>query len=98
MLKVALVLAVSPAAAGDLEQGWHVIRPVIHRTAEQKSAAMRSASVVVLAQIQATEVFPEPRMVEKPPEAGGPMVPEIPLHLARISAKRLISMRGDLPE
>jgi hypothetical protein len=90
-----LALAAVPCFATDFENAWHVIRPIIHANDEQKTTAMRSASIVVLAEIQEVEVFDKPRVVEKPAAVGGPMVPTIPLHLARISAKRLLTIRGN---
>jgi hypothetical protein len=89
-----LALVAVPCFGSDLENAWHVIRPIIHAKDEQKAAAMRSASLVVLAEIQAVEVFDKPRGVEKPPEVGGPMIPVIPLQLARISAEPLLTLDG----
>jgi hypothetical protein len=96
ILTLALVTAL--CFGGDLENAWHVIRPIIHAKDEQRTASMRSASVVVLAEIQAVEVFERPREVEKPAEVGGPMIPVIPLHLARIWAKPLLTVAGNANE
>ena len=71
-----LALVTAPCFGGDLENAWYVIHPIIHAKDEQRAASMRSASLVVLAEIQAVKVFEKPREVEKPPEAGGPMIPD----------------------
>lgn len=71
------------------------LRPVIHANDEDRYGAMKSAPIVVLAEIQKTKVFEEPRIVEKPPGIGGPSVPAIPLYLAEISAKIILSLRGN---
>jgi hypothetical protein len=95
-LRLALLsaIAISVAVANDLEKPWSIIRPVIHADDEQKAEAMRSAPLIFLAKIEAVELYSEPRQVEKPESVGGPMVPVIPLHLARISAKPLLFLRG----
>ena len=93
-----LARVTAPCFGSDLENAWHVIRPIIHAKDEQRAASMRSASLVMLAEIQAVEVFEKPREVEKPPEVGGPMITVIPLHLARISAKPLLTVDGTANE
>jgi hypothetical protein len=93
-----LALVAAPCFGSDLENAWHVIRPIIHAKDEQKAAAMRSVSLVVLAEIKAVELFEKPQEVAKPPEVGGPMIPAIPLHLARISAKPLLIIDGTVNE
>jgi len=94
-LAVASAISIPLVLADDLERASHLIRPVIHARDEDKLAAMKSASVIVLAQVQDIALFSEAREVEKPPEVGGPMVPVIPLYLAKISAKPLLNIRGD---
>ena len=94
----ALALVAAPCFGNDLEDAWYVIRPIIRAKDEQKAASIRAASLVVLAEIQAVEVLEKPRDVEKPPEVGGPMIPFIPLHLARILAKPLLTLNGTANE
>jgi hypothetical protein len=55
---------------------------------------MKSAPLILLVEIVSSELTGDMRMLGKSPETGGPMVPEIPLHLARIQAKVLIAVRG----
>jgi hypothetical protein len=55
---------------------------------------MRSAPVILLVRLAGLTLTGDARSVEKPPEVGGPMVPTIPLHLARISADVLLTLRG----
>ena len=51
--------------------------------------------MVVIAEIEETKLISsKPRDVEKPPGIGGPMAPRIPLHLAKMSARVLLTMRG----
>lgn len=90
---IALVL-VSAAVTVNCRSPWDEIRPVIHAKEEERIAAMRSAPIIILAEIQHANLFGRPRDVEKPPEVAGPMVPRIPLHLAYISAKVLRTLRG----
>jgi len=70
------------------------IRPIIHALDEDRYQAMKSAPVIVLAEIQDAKLVSGPRPVQKPTEVGGPMSPTIPLYLARISAKVLLTFRG----
>lgn len=55
---------------------------------------MKSAPTIIVAEIQRAKLFSKPREVEKPATIGGPMVPRIPLYLAEMSAKVLLSLRG----
>jgi hypothetical protein len=80
--------------AADFDKAWNTIRPIIFADDEQKTTAMRTAPLIFVAKIQDTDVHGEPRQVEKPASVGGPMVPTIPLYLARISAKPLLFLRG----
>ena len=72
----------------------NVIRPVIYAQDDQAASAMRSAPVILLVRITGLKLTGDVRNVEKPPEVGGPMVPAIPLHLARITADVLLTLRG----
>jgi hypothetical protein len=56
---------------------------------------MTSAQIIVLAEIEDTKLISGARMVEKPPDTAGPQAPAIPLHLARIVAKSLLTLRGE---
>ena len=76
--------------ADDLQRAWEMIRPIIHASNEHKLAAMRSASLIFVAEIQGVELYNEPRQVETPAAIGGPMIPMIRLYLARISGKPLL--------
>jgi hypothetical protein len=83
--------------ADDLDQAFRLILPVIHARAEDKLAAMKSASTIVVAQVRETRLSSTFREVEKPLEVGGPMVPVIPLYLAKIAARPLLTIRGKAP-
>jgi hypothetical protein len=72
----------------------NVIRPVIYAQNDQAAFAMRSASVILLVRIAGLKMIGDVRSVGKPPEVGGPMLPTIPLHLARIGADVLLTLRG----
>ena len=72
----------------------NVIRPVIYAQDDQAAFAMRSAPLILLIRIAGLQMTGDVRTVEKPPEVGGPMVPAIPLHLARIRADVLLTLRG----
>jgi hypothetical protein len=87
LLAVALLTAAcnSPSRA---------IRPVIHARDEDKYQAMKSAPVILLAEIVNAKLISGARQVEKPKEVAGPMTPTIPLHLARVSARVLLTLRG----
>jgi hypothetical protein len=69
------------------------IRPVIHAKDEDRIAAMRAAPIIVVAEIQNRRVFSKPQEVVMP-SAVNPMVASIPLNLAEISAKVLLTVRG----
>lgn len=71
-----------------------VLRPVIYALEAEAAMAMRSAPVILV--VEVTKVTPtgDMRIVEKPPGVGGPNTPTIPLNLARIEAKVLLTLRG----
>jgi len=85
-------------AAGLLTVGcrspWDVIRPAIQAKDQDRIAAMKSAPMIVVAEVEDTNVFARPRSVQKPMEIGGPIASNIPLHLAQVSAKVLLTLRG----
>jgi hypothetical protein len=66
---------------------------VIHARGEDKYQAMKSAPLVVLAEIVSAELVRGAKR-RKAPGVGGPMTAIIPLHLAQISAKILLTLRG----
>jgi hypothetical protein len=70
------------------------IPPVIHARDEDKYQAMKSVPLIILAEVVNAKLVSEARDVEKPQEVGGPMTPTIPLHLARITVKVLLTLRG----
>jgi len=70
------------------------IQPVIHARDEDKYQAMKTAPVILLAEIVGAKLVSGAREVEKPKEVGGPMAPTIPLHLARVSARVLLTLRS----
>ena len=73
----------------------NAIIPVIPASASARAAAMKSAPIIVIAEIQIAGLTSrQPKEVEKPEGIGGPMVPRIPLYLAKISAKPLLTVRG----
>jgi hypothetical protein len=91
------------AAAGLVTATCHPVQdaivPVIPATASARAAAMKSAPVVVIAEIQSESlVSKRPKQVEKPEGIGGPMAPRIPLYLAKITAKALLTLRGAEPK
>ncbi|MGH9628375.1 MAG: hypothetical protein ACRD7E_08565 [Bryobacteraceae bacterium] len=55
---------------------------------------MKSAPLVVFAEVVSAKLVSRARQVEKPHAVPGPMTPTIPLHLARISANVLLTLRG----
>ena len=59
---------------------------------------MRSAPLILLVKISALSLTGDRRCVEKPSEVGGPMCPAIPLHLARITADVLLTLRGPVQD
>jgi hypothetical protein len=85
LLAAALCTAASPA---------NRIPTVIHAREEDKYQAMKSAPLIILGEVVNAKLISEARDVEKPKEVGGPMTPTIPLHLAQISAKVLLTLRG----
>src|SRR5437868_6928445 len=74
-----------------------VLKPVIHAVDQDAVQAMRSAPFIAVVEVTDAELTGDMRMVNKPPEVGGPMIPAIPLHLARIRANVLVPIRGALP-
>jgi len=72
-----------------------LIRPVIHALEEDKYQAMKSAPIIVLAEILNAGPASEVRNVEKPSGIGGPMAPTIPMILMRISARVVFGLRGN---
>jgi hypothetical protein len=70
------------------------IRPVIHARPEDKYAAMKSAPVIVIAEVLDYKLISGPHQVERPSDALNPRSSMIPLHLARMSANVLFSLRG----
>jgi len=87
------MLAVAFVTAG-CQSSPEAIRPVIH-TNEDRIAAMRSAPIILVAEIQGAKLLPgDPRAVDKPPNIGGPMAPRILLDLAEISATVRSTLRG----
>lgn len=56
---------------------------------------MKSAPVIVLAEVVDYKLISGPREVERPSNPLNPKASVIPLHLARISANVLLSLRGD---
>jgi hypothetical protein len=59
---------------------------------------MKAAPLIVLAVVERVKlVSDQPREVEKPPGIGGPEVMHIPLYLARIAAKVLLTFQGEAP-
>ncbi len=55
---------------------------------------MRNAPLVLLAEMQSVVLLGGPREVPKPDGMGGPMLPQIPLYLAKMSARVLLPLRG----
>ena len=72
-----------------------VIQPVIYSTDNEAGRAMRSAPVILVVESVSAKLPGKDRMVAKPAGVGGPMMPTIPLYLARIRAKVLLTVRGD---
>jgi hypothetical protein len=71
-----------------------VIRPVIYDR-KDRITAMKSAPIIVVAEIQHARLLPgKPLDVEKPPGIGGPVAPRIPLDLAEVSAKVHLTLQG----
>jgi hypothetical protein len=74
----------------------HVIKPVIYVRAEDKYRAMKSAPVIVVAEVLDYKLVAGPRDVERPADTFNPKAWMVPLHLARMSAKVILSLRGDV--
>lgn len=72
----------------------NAIHPVIYADADDAAAAMRSAPVILLVRIAHVKATGDVKAIAKPPEVGGPMAPTIPLHLARINAGVLLTVKG----
>jgi len=97
--KTHTLLIAAAAVLTGCRSPWDDITPVMHAKQSDKIAALSSAPIIVLARIQDTNLFGKPREVEKTPEVAGPLLPRIPLHLAMISTKVLLTLRGpDRPE
>lgn len=75
-----------------------VIHPVIYADDDQAAAAMRNAPLILLVRIADVRTTGDVRSVAKPPEVGGPDQPTIPLHLARINADVLLTVRDTMRE
>jgi hypothetical protein len=73
-----------------------VIKPVIDVRAEDKYRAMKSAPVIVIAEVLDYKLVAGPRDVERPADTFNPKAWMVPLNLARISAKVILSLRGDV--
>ena len=88
------IVAASLVTAG-CHSAQDAIVPLIPATRSARVAAMKSAPVIVIAQIQSASLTSKrPREVEKPDGIGGPTVPRIPLYLAKITAKVMLTVRG----
>jgi hypothetical protein len=85
-------LLATPAAGQFAE--FLKLQPVIHARDEDRYEAMKSAPFIVMAEIESAKLVSNARDVEKPAGVGGPTAPTIPLHLAQISAKVLLTLRG----
>lgn len=75
-----------------------VIRPMIYAQDDEAASVMRSAPMILLVKISALSMTGDRRCVAKPPQVGGPMCPTIPLHLARIRADVLLTLRGPVQD
>jgi hypothetical protein len=72
----------------------HEIIPIIYDS-HDRIGAMKSAPIIVLAEVQQAELLPGgPREVQKPLDVAGPLAPRIPLYLADMSATVVLTMRG----
>lgn len=72
-----------------------MIKPVIYVRAEDKYRVMKSAPVIVVAEVLDYKLVAGPRDVERPADTDNPKAWMVPLHLARMSAKVTLSLRGD---
>lgn len=70
------------------------LRPVIYALDAEGALAMRSAPVILVIEITKAALTGDMRVVAKPPGTAGPDTPTIPLYLARIRAKVLLTLRG----
>jgi hypothetical protein len=87
-------LATTPLMIVGCRSPRDVIRPVIHDR-EDRIAAMKSAPIIIVAEIHRARLLPgKPLEVEKPPGIGGIEAPRIPLDLAEISATVRLILRG----
>lgn len=87
---VAVAVLVTCAAASS---PGRVILPVIYAQDDAAALAMKSAPVILLVRVTALKLTGDKRMVGMPQEVG-PMMPAIPLHLARVRADVLLTLRG----
>ena len=88
------IVAALVAGAAAARSPGRAILPVIYAQDDQAALAMRSAPVVLVVRVTAVKLPGDTRIVEKPQEVGGPMTRTIPLYLARIRAKVLLTLRG----
>jgi hypothetical protein len=87
-------LAATALVTAGCQSPRDVIRPVIRKN-DERVAAMKSAPIIVVTEIQGAKLLPgQPREVDKPPEIGGPNLPRILLDLAEVSAKARLTLRG----
>jgi hypothetical protein len=93
--KSAVGLAALALLASGCNSPARSIRPVIHAHQDDKYEAMKSAPIVVLAEVLDTRRASANREVGKPPGMAGPQSPTIPCALLRISARVMLSLRGD---
>ena len=89
----ATLVLVTSCFSAACNSASRAIVPVIYAQDDQAALAMKSAPTILLVKIASAKLITY-RMVEKPPEVGGPMVPRIPLHLARIQGDVLLAVRG----
>jgi hypothetical protein len=83
-----------PTLHGADDSTASALRPVIYAKDEDAAMAMKAAQIVALVEISEVELTGDMRLVDKPPEMGGPMVPVITLYLARIHARNVLALRG----
>jgi hypothetical protein len=97
-LRVIALVALSIGALLSVACGSpaNAIRPVIYADDDEAAAAMRATPVILLVRIAGLKMTGDVRSVAKPPAVGGPMVPTIPLHLARINADVLLTVHGQV--
>lgn len=81
--------------AGGCGSPARAIRPVIYGDYDEGANAMKTAPMIYVIRIAEMDLTGDVRDVAKPPETGGPNAPTIPLHLARIKADVLITVRGE---